>query len=65
MALKYTRRQIAVGLAVAAPALAQTPATQPAVDDTAAAKALIKKNLDLISNVKVPVATEPSFIFKA
>lgn len=65
MALKYSRRQLAVGLAAAVPALSQTPAAAPPADDTTAARELIKKNRDVISNFKVPMAAEPGFIFKA
>jgi hypothetical protein len=65
MSLKLSRRQMAVGIAAAVPLLSQNPATPPQADDVTIAREISKKNRDLIANFKVPVATEPSFIFKA
>lgn len=62
--MKLTRRQLA-GMAVAAPALAQTqPADSPSGADQSA-RDNNKRNSDTLARVEIPVATEPAFQFKA
>ena len=64
MSTKITRRHLA-GLLSAAPLLAQAPPTAtPAADDATIARDLIKNNIEQIRKFDLPVATEPSFIFK-
>ncbi len=64
MGTKFTRRDLAAGLLGAAPLLAQTPAAAPVDGDAAIARDKLKSNAELIRKFDLPVATEPSFIFK-
>jgi hypothetical protein len=65
MGTKITRRHLAE-LLTAAPLLAQAPPPQSpaATDDATIARDLLKTNLDAIRKFDLPMATEPSFIFK-
>jgi hypothetical protein len=64
MSTNITRRHLA-GLLSAAPLLAQAPpAPPPAADDATIARNLIKNNIEQIRKFDLPVATEPSFVFK-
>jgi hypothetical protein len=64
MSTNITRRHLA-GLLSAAPLLAQAPpAPTPAADDATIARNLIKNNIEQIRKFDLPVATEPSFVFK-
>lgn len=64
MSTKITRRHLA-GVLSAAPLLAQAPpAATPAADDATIARNLIKNNIEQIRKFDLPVATEPSFVFK-
>ena len=64
MSTRLTRRQLAAGLLGAAPLLAQAPPPPVAADDASIARERIKTNSELIRKFDLPVATEPSFIFK-
>jgi hypothetical protein len=65
MSTKLTRRELAAGLLSATPLLAQAPpAPVPAADDATVARDQLKNNIELIRKFDLPVATEPSFIFK-
>lgn len=57
-----TRRELALALA-AAPALAQQPAPSAAEIETAA-REQVTRTRDQLRNFKVPIATEPSFVFR-
>jgi hypothetical protein len=64
-----TRRQVALGLAAAMPAMAQAPATPQAPatappDDATAARERIRKNSEQLAAFSLNMATEPSFSFK-
>jgi hypothetical protein len=65
--MDVTRRSLARMLAVAAAArqtaVSQTP--QPAEADSQSAHAQMKTNAQQIAKVKLPMATEPAFHFKA
>ena len=63
MGMKFTRRDLAAGFLGAAPLLAQAP-PPPAGDDATIARDKLKSNAELIRKFDLPVATEPSFIFK-
>jgi hypothetical protein len=68
--MKLTRRQLAAAIAPAALASAQTPAPQPPApqrpaDDLAAARELLKTTANALGSVKLPIAVEPAFQFKA
>ena len=64
MSIKLTRRQLGAAIAAALPAAAQqTPA--PPRDDLTIQKENIARNLEAMRKVAIPVATEPSFTFKA
>ena len=63
MGTNFTRRDLAAGLLVAAPLLAQTPPA-PVADDAAIARDKLKSNAGLIRRFDLPAGTEPSFIFK-
>jgi hypothetical protein len=60
----FTRRQIAAGLAVAAPSLAQTPARLSSADELAAAKAQSQQNSAQLRKFYIPPLLDPSFAFK-
>jgi hypothetical protein len=67
--MKLTRRQVAASLAavaaVPAPAVAQTPPSQPQPDDLTAARDRLKNNAGALASVPFPMSTEPAFQFKA
>ena len=64
--MKFTRRKLALTLAtVAAAAPAQTPPQPVSADELAAKRDLLRANAQAVQNVKVPMATEPAFRFKA
>ncbi len=61
--MKVTRRKLfAAPLAV--PAIAQTAPATPE-DEIQAARESLRRNADALAKVKVPVETEPAFLFKA
>ncbi len=61
--MNVTRRSLIAG-AVAAPAIAQAaPATPEA--ELEAARESLRRNAEALAKVKVPVETEPAFLFKA
>lgn len=62
--MKVTRRRLATLLA-AAPAAAQTPAAPAPADELSAARERTKRALEQAAKIKIPMATEPSFTFKA
>ena len=65
MGEKFSRRELAAGLAAAVPALAQTPAASPAPQDPLGkAREALEKNGDRLGSIEVPITTEPSFVFK-
>jgi hypothetical protein len=64
MHTKFSRRQLAVSLVAAAPALAQNPAPVPPSDPLAKAHEALQKNGEILSKFEIPISTEPSFIFK-
>jgi hypothetical protein len=57
-----TRRDLGLTLAAAIPLAAQQ--TAPPADLIADAREQWKKNAEQLRKVKVPIATEPSFIFR-
>ena len=63
--MAVTRRDIARMLAVAAAAPQAGVAQAPANADLESARELMKTNLEQIAKVKLPMATEPAFHFKA
>lgn len=64
--MKITRRKLAM-LAVAAPIAIPIEAQAPAASDeeTQSAHDLMRTNREAMAKVKVPIATEPPFHFKA
>ena len=64
MRTKFSRRQLAVSLVAAVPALAQNPAPAPPADPLAKAREALQKNGETLSKFEIPLATQPSFIFK-
>ena len=61
---EMTRRQLAAALAaIPAVAAAQT-AQAPVKDDLTIQRENVKRNIDLLDGFKVPIATEPSIVFK-
>jgi hypothetical protein len=63
--MAVTRRSLARMLAVAV-AAPRAGVSQPAADpDLESARALMKTNLEQIAKVKLPMAEEPAFHFKA
>ncbi len=64
MSTQLSRRQLAASLVAAAPALAQNPAPAPPPDLAAKARDILQRNGERLSQFDVPIATEPSFIFK-
>ena len=63
MSNRVTRRQLAalIGTATAL----QGQASQPEADDLTAQREALQKNHDALLNFKIPIETEPAFIFKA
>ncbi len=61
--VEVTRRDLASALLLAAPALAQAPAADPATD-LETARTQLRSNTGQLRKYPVPVATEPSFAFK-
>ncbi len=60
--MKLKRREILAGaVAIAAPLQAQAQAPDP----TEQAKAALKANRSQLDRIKLPMATEPAFVFKA
>jgi hypothetical protein len=64
MRTKFSRRQLAVSLVAAAPALAQNPAPATLTDPLAKAREVLQKNGEILSKFEIPLSTQPSFIFK-
>lgn len=60
------RRDLAIAIAAVVPASAQvTPTGKPSNDDLiASAREEWKASADKLKKVKIPVGTEPSFIFR-
>jgi hypothetical protein len=58
-----SRRELGAALAFATPALAQQPAT-PAEDVDTAARQRLQRSRDQLRKIKVPMSTEPSFVFR-
>lgn len=63
MADKLTRRTLAATF-LAPAALAQTPPPATPAASLAAAKEASRRNADSLSNFRVPMDTEPAFVFK-
>ena len=65
--MKVSRRSLGKILVAAAPAavLAQTPQPPSPNDDAKSAHDAMRNNLSLIAKVKIPMAVEPAFRFKA
>ncbi|MEJ7607163.1 MAG: hypothetical protein WKF37_13080 [Bryobacteraceae bacterium] len=61
--VEVTRRDLESALLLAAPALAQAPAADPA-NDLETARTQIRSNTGQFRTYAVPMATEPSFAFK-
>jgi hypothetical protein len=61
--MKLTRRQLVAALAPAALAQTGTPASP--TDELKAAQARVKANSEALSNLTVPMETEPAFQFRA
>ena len=62
---KMTRRQLGAVIAAAVPAAMAQTATDPnSKDDATVAREILKRNSDAIARFDLPVATEPSFVFK-
>lgn len=59
-----TRRELAIAIAATTPLLAQQTADRPPEDVDAAAHEAVKRNRELLRKFQVPIATEPSFIFR-
>jgi hypothetical protein len=66
MSKRVTRRQLAalIGATGAATAL-QAQAPQPEADHLTVQREALQKNHDALLNFKIPIETEPAFIFKA
>jgi hypothetical protein len=60
------RRDLAIAIAAVVPAAAQvTPTDKPTAEDMiASARAEWKASADKLKTVKIPIGTEPSFIFR-
>ena len=60
------RRDLAIAIAAVVPGAAQvTPTGKPSTDDLiASAREEWKASSDKLKKVKIPVGTEPSFIFR-
>lgn len=63
--MKLTRRKLALTLATAAAAPAQTPPQPAPTDELTAKRDLLRANAQAVQNVKIPMAMEPAFRFKA
>lgn len=65
--MKLTRRELGAALAGAAPLAAQAPAAPPEdpAEELQAAQQRLRRNVQTISKVAVPMAIEPAFSFKA
>ena len=61
--MKLTRRALVANV-LAAPAIAQTPPAT-AEDELQSARESLRRNVEALAKVKVPVETEPAFQFKA
>jgi len=64
MKSRFTRRQLAIGLA-AAPLLAQAPAPAANPNSIETAREQVKRNSEILAKFQIPQATEPSFVFRA
>jgi hypothetical protein len=64
MSTKLSRRQLAASLAAALPVMAQNVAPAPPSDLVAKARDALQKNGERLSQFEIPIAAEPSFIFK-
>jgi hypothetical protein len=63
--MKMTRRSLAL-MAVAAPiAIPSQAQTADADEETKSAHELLRTNTEALAKVKVPIATEPAYSFKA
>jgi len=64
--MKITRRQLALAALAPAALAAQTPPPLPAnrEEELAAIKEQNRRNAEALDKVKVPMATEPAFLFK-
>jgi hypothetical protein len=58
-----SRREMAAALVTAAPLVAQQTAA-PTEDADVQAREGIKRTRDQLRKIKIPIATEPSFIFR-
>ncbi len=63
--MKFTRRELAVLMAPAALATAQTAPPASPADELKAAQARLKAAADALAGHELPMATEPAFQFKA
>lgn len=65
--MKLTRRKLAVAMLGPAAALGQGSPPQPrnAEEELAAARENAKRNAGELAKVRIPMATEPAFRFKA
>ena len=61
--MKVTRRTLVANV-LAAPAVAQTAPATPD-EELKAARENVRRNIEALAKVKVPVETEPAFQFKA
>ncbi len=62
--MKITRRKLAAVLATSAAAPAIVTA-QPSDEETQSAHDLLRTNAEALKKIKIPMATEPPFHFKA
>ena len=63
--MKITRRNLAM-MAVAAPLAIPAEAQAPDSDEeTKSAHEVLRSNTEALAKVKIPIATEPAFSFKA
>ncbi|MDR3698897.1 MAG: hypothetical protein P4L56_04625 [Candidatus Sulfopaludibacter sp.] len=63
--MQFTRRELAVILAPAAAAVAQTAAPASPADELKAAQARLKTAAGALDRQALPMSTEPAFQFKA
>jgi hypothetical protein len=63
MSKRVTRRQLGALIGAATALKGQAP--QPEADDLTMQREALKKNHDALLNFKIPIETEPAFIFKA
>jgi hypothetical protein len=59
-----TRRELAIALTAAAPAMAQQPAARLPEDVDTAAGEQVARTRETLRKFRVPIATEPSFVFR-